>query len=150
MSRRTRPIGVGADAKNKNGDATNADGKHADAKDGKDNSGDNVDCRTAKCVALAFDAGPSENTDRLLDILKKEKVHAAFFLLGRNHVDKRPAEVKRIDAAGQGAEEARLHGRHPSPGCCPRRSRSRGWSTARRAGPHGADPVEPDPTERTP
>ncbi|MGX1755481.1 polysaccharide deacetylase family protein [Streptomyces lydicus] len=84
-------------------DAKNGDGKHADAKggkNGKDGSGDDVDCRTAKCVALTFDAGPSENTDRLLDILKKEKVHATFFLLGQNHVDKRPAEVKRIDAEG--------------------------------------------------
>ncbi|PBC83555.1 Peptidoglycan/xylan/chitin deacetylase, PgdA/CDA1 family [Streptomyces sp. 2224.1] len=74
------------------GDAKNAGGKNG--------SGDDVDCRTAKCVALTFDAGPSENTNRLLDILKKEKVHATFFMLGRNHVDKRPAEVKRIDAEG--------------------------------------------------
>ncbi len=59
-----------------------------------------VDCAKAKCVALTFDAGPSENTDRLLDILKKEKVHATFFMLGKNHVAKRPAEVKRIDAEG--------------------------------------------------
>ncbi|MDT0455762.1 polysaccharide deacetylase family protein [Streptomyces sp. DSM 41527] len=79
------------------GDGKHADGKHADAKNG---SGDDVDCRTAKCVALTFDAGPSENTNRLLDILKKEKVHATFFMLGQNHVDKRPAEVRRIDAEG--------------------------------------------------
>ncbi|MCZ1008858.1 polysaccharide deacetylase family protein [Streptomyces lydicus] len=86
----------------KNGDAKSANGKDANAKNtaGKDGSGDDVDCRTAKCVALTFDAGPSENTNRLLDILKKEKVHATFFLLGQNHVDKRPAEVKRIDAEG--------------------------------------------------
>jgi len=83
------------------GDAKNPDGKNGkDGKDGKNGSGDDVDCRTAKCVALTFDAGPSEHTNRLLDILKKEKVHATFFLLGRNHVDKRPAEVKRIDAEG--------------------------------------------------
>ncbi|MFF8789002.1 polysaccharide deacetylase family protein [Streptomyces sp. NPDC015125] len=96
-------------------DAGNADGKNGNAKDGgrptagngdgrtaagnRDGDGD-IDCRTAKCVALTFDAGPSEHTDRLLDILKKEKVHATFFLLGQNHVDKRPAEVKRIDAEG--------------------------------------------------
>ncbi|MFB6438249.1 polysaccharide deacetylase family protein [Streptomyces sp. NPDC056411] len=61
---------------------------------------DEVDCRKAKCVALTFDAGPSEHTNRLLDILKREKVHATFFLLGKNHVDRRPAEVKRIAAEG--------------------------------------------------
>ncbi|MGW9046212.1 polysaccharide deacetylase family protein [Streptomyces lydicus] len=71
----------------------------ADA-DGKNGDGRDVDCRKAKCVALTFDAGPSENTDRLLDILKKEQVHATFFMLGKNHVDKRPTEVKRIDAEG--------------------------------------------------
>ncbi len=59
-----------------------------------------VDCRKAKCVALTFDAGPSEHTPRLLDILKKEKVHATFFMLGKNHVADRPADVRRIDAEG--------------------------------------------------
>ncbi|MGW7485364.1 polysaccharide deacetylase family protein [Streptomyces sp. NPDC054786] len=86
-------------------DAKNGDGRNGDAKDGGqttagNGTGDDVDCRTAKCVALTFDAGPSEHTNRLLDILKKEKVHATFFMLGENHVDKRPAEVKRIDAEG--------------------------------------------------
>ncbi|MFF8309431.1 polysaccharide deacetylase family protein [Streptomyces lydicus] len=77
--------------------AADADGKNGAGKNG---DGRDVDCRKAKCVALTFDAGPSENTDRLLDILKKEQVHATFFMLGKNHVDKRPAEVKRIDAEG--------------------------------------------------
>ncbi|MFI7102092.1 polysaccharide deacetylase family protein [Streptomyces sp. NPDC050161] len=75
----------------------------ADAKNGsgaKDANGDDVDCRKAKCVALTFDAGPSENTNHLLDILKKEKVHATFFMLGKNHIAERPAEVKRIDREG--------------------------------------------------
>ncbi|MEU8916503.1 polysaccharide deacetylase family protein [Streptomyces nigrescens] len=71
-----------------------------DAKAPRDAAGDDIDCREAKCVALTFDAGPSENTNRLLDILKKEKVRASFFMLGKNHVEKRPAEVKRIDAEG--------------------------------------------------
>ncbi|MGW1840711.1 polysaccharide deacetylase family protein [Streptomyces sp. BBFR2] len=76
----------------------------ADGKGGKsDKSGANgadVDCREAKCVALTFDAGPSENTNRLLDILKKENAHATFFMLGKNHIAERPAEVKRIDREG--------------------------------------------------
>ncbi|MGW7577692.1 polysaccharide deacetylase family protein [Streptomyces sp. NPDC054765] len=94
-----------------NGDGTNGTGQ--DARNGGKKAprgggrttahgaaGDDVDCRKAKCVALTFDAGPSENTGRLLDILKKEQVHATFFMLGKNHVDKRPAEVRRIDAEG--------------------------------------------------
>ncbi|MER0481141.1 polysaccharide deacetylase family protein [Streptomyces sp. Edi2] len=81
-------------------DARLAAAKDAKNADGQGGSGGDVDCRKAKCVALTFDAGPSEHTNRLLDILKKEKVHATFFMLGQNHVDKRPAEVKRIDAEG--------------------------------------------------
>ncbi|UQA94372.1 polysaccharide deacetylase family protein [Streptomyces halobius] len=75
-------------------------GRKGAAAQGKSADGDDVDCRKAKCVALTFDAGPSENTPRLLDILKKEKVHATFFMLGKNHVVKRPADVRRIDAEG--------------------------------------------------
>ncbi|MER7985030.1 polysaccharide deacetylase family protein [Streptomyces noursei] len=79
-------------------DAATTDTKAQDAKAG---AGDGaVDCGKAKCVALTFDAGPSENTNRLLDILKENKVHATFFMLGKNHIAERPAEVKRIDAEG--------------------------------------------------
>ncbi|MER7154739.1 polysaccharide deacetylase family protein [Streptomyces lydicus] len=90
---------LAADTDGKNGAGKNRAGKDGPARGGG-GAGPEVDCRKAKCVALTFDAGPSENTDRLLDILKKEQVHATFFMLGKNHVDKRPAEVKRIDAEG--------------------------------------------------
>lgn len=59
-----------------------------------------VDCRKAKCIALTFDAGPSENSPRLLDILKDKKVPATFFLLGKNHIEKYPQLVKRMAAEG--------------------------------------------------
>lgn len=59
-----------------------------------------VDCRKAKCIALTFDAGPGENTPHLLDILKEKKVHATFFLLGKNHVKKYPDTVRRLAAEG--------------------------------------------------
>ncbi|MCF3121823.1 polysaccharide deacetylase family protein [Streptomyces arenae] len=59
-----------------------------------------VDCRKAKCVALTFDAGPSENTPRLLKILKEKKVPATFFTLGKNHIEKYPELVKQMDAEG--------------------------------------------------
>ncbi|MEU9795645.1 polysaccharide deacetylase family protein [Streptomyces sparsogenes] len=68
--------------------------------DGKDVKAGSVDCSKAKCVALTFDAGPSENTPRLLDILKKEDAHATFFMLGKNHVLKHPDLVRRIAAEG--------------------------------------------------
>lgn len=63
-----------------------------------------VDCAEAKCIALTFDAGPGEDTPRLLDILKKEKVPATFFLLGKNHVLAHPDTVRRI--ADEGHEVA--------------------------------------------
>ncbi|MFJ6212135.1 polysaccharide deacetylase family protein [Streptomyces sp. NPDC092296] len=58
------------------------------------------DCRKLKCVALTFDAGPSENTPKLLDILKQQNVHATFFMLGKNHVATYPDLVRRIVAEG--------------------------------------------------
>jgi peptidoglycan/xylan/chitin deacetylase (PgdA/CDA1 family) len=83
-----------------------ADVKAADAKthlDAAEPSG-SVDCATAKCIALTFDAGPGPHTPQLLDILKEKKVHATFFLLGKNHVDTYPDTVRR--AAGEGHEIA--------------------------------------------
>ncbi|MFG3104811.1 polysaccharide deacetylase family protein [Streptomyces sp. NPDC048182] len=59
-----------------------------------------ADCRRAKCVALTFDAGPSEHSARLLDILKEKQVPATFFLLGRHHIDTYPELVKRMAAEG--------------------------------------------------
>ncbi|MET8949125.1 polysaccharide deacetylase family protein [Streptomyces sp. NPDC004542] len=59
-----------------------------------------VDCREAKCIALTFDAGPSEHSARLLDILKEKKVPATFFLLGKRHIEKYPELVKRMAAEG--------------------------------------------------
>ncbi|MEU8472509.1 polysaccharide deacetylase family protein [Streptomyces sp. NPDC029006] len=63
-----------------------------------------VDCREAKCIALTFDAGPSENSARLLDILKEKKVPATFFLLGKRHIEKYPELVRRM--ADEGHEVA--------------------------------------------
>ncbi|WP_443043375.1 polysaccharide deacetylase family protein [Streptomyces sp. NBC_00358] len=63
-----------------------------------------VDCRKAKCIALTFDAGPSEHSARLLDILKEKKVKATFFLLGKRHIEKYPELVRRM--ADEGHEVA--------------------------------------------
>ncbi|MFD8668723.1 polysaccharide deacetylase family protein [Streptomyces microflavus] len=59
-----------------------------------------ADCRKAKCIALTFDAGPGKDTPELLDILKEKKVHATFFLLGKNHVVKHLDTVRRIQDEG--------------------------------------------------
>ncbi|CAL9611602.1 polysaccharide deacetylase family protein [Streptomyces sp. NPDC057794] len=63
-----------------------------------------VDCRKAKCIALTFDAGPSEHSARLLDILKEKQVPATFFLLGERHIEKYPELVRRM--ADEGHEVA--------------------------------------------
>ncbi|MFG3658520.1 polysaccharide deacetylase family protein [Streptomyces sp. NPDC047706] len=63
-----------------------------------------ADCRRARCVALTFDAGPSENSPRLLDILKDKQVPATFFLLGKRHIEKYPELVRRM--ADEGHETA--------------------------------------------
>ncbi|MFD3915769.1 polysaccharide deacetylase family protein [Streptomyces sp. NPDC058603] len=71
-----------------------------DAENGAEVAAGTVDCAKERCIALTFDAGPSEHTPRLLDILKREKVPATFFLLGKNHVVKHPDLVRRIAAEG--------------------------------------------------
>ncbi|MEU0088410.1 polysaccharide deacetylase family protein [Streptomyces sp. NPDC006274] len=81
--------------------ASGSDGKPlASGQGGGAGSAPAVDCEKAKCIALTFDAGPGKDTPELLDILKKEKVHATFFLLGRNHVLKYPDVVRRLAAEG--------------------------------------------------
>lgn len=53
-----------------------------------------------KKVVLTFDDGPAAKyTSDILDLLKAERVHAVFFMVGRN-VAARPALVKRIAAEG--------------------------------------------------
>ncbi|MGW0463466.1 polysaccharide deacetylase family protein [Streptomyces tendae] len=59
-----------------------------------------VDCAHTKCIALTFDAGPSENSARLLDILKEKQVPATFFLLGKGHIDTYPELVRRMSDEG--------------------------------------------------
>ncbi|MBG0851542.1 polysaccharide deacetylase family protein [Streptomyces spinoverrucosus] len=70
------------------------------ASDGKPAAFGSVDCRRAKCIALTFDAGPSENSPRLLDILKEKQVPATFFLLGKRHIEKYPELVRRMADEG--------------------------------------------------
>jgi peptidoglycan/xylan/chitin deacetylase (PgdA/CDA1 family) len=59
-----------------------------------------VDCRKAKCVALTFDGGPSPTTPGLLDILRRDHLHATFFVQGRGHIAKYPAILRRMADEG--------------------------------------------------
>ncbi|MEU3600050.1 polysaccharide deacetylase family protein [Streptomyces sp. NPDC006798] len=70
-----------------------------------------VDCEKAKCIALTFDSSPGVKTPQLLDYLKKEKVPATFFVLGKNHLDRWPKVVKRF--ADEGHEVANHTWTHP-------------------------------------
>jgi peptidoglycan/xylan/chitin deacetylase (PgdA/CDA1 family) len=58
-----------------------------------------VDCAKVKCLALTFDDGPGKTTPALLDVLKKERVKATFFLVGKR-VDERPSVARRTLAEG--------------------------------------------------
>ena len=55
--------------------------------------------RARRVVALTFDDGPAAGTPRVLDILKREKVHATFFLLG-NQITGNERFVRRQLAEG--------------------------------------------------
>jgi cellulose synthase/poly-beta-1,6-N-acetylglucosamine synthase-like glycosyltransferase/spore germination protein YaaH/peptidoglycan/xylan/chitin deacetylase (PgdA/CDA1 family) len=47
-----------------------------------------------KLMSITFDDGPSEYTNRVLDILKREKVQATFFVIGEN-AEQYPGAVQR-------------------------------------------------------
>lgn len=54
---------------------------------------------TKNTVFLTFDDGPSKNTEKILDVLKKEGAKATFFVVG-NEVKKHPELAKRIIREG--------------------------------------------------
>jgi peptidoglycan/xylan/chitin deacetylase (PgdA/CDA1 family) len=59
-------------------------------------------CRGRKdrpAVALTFDDGPSEDTERVLDVLAEHDAKGAFFMIGR-HVERYPAIARRIVSEG--------------------------------------------------
>ena len=53
-----------------------------------------------KVVYLTFDDGPSKNTEKILDILKKNDVRATFFLIGNQVNDNTSDVVKRMIKEG--------------------------------------------------
>lgn len=55
--------------------------------------------KETKRIALTFDDGPGEYTDRLLDCLEKNGVKATFFMTG-NHITAYPDTVIRMDQLG--------------------------------------------------
>ncbi|MEV4579483.1 polysaccharide deacetylase family protein [Nonomuraea jabiensis] len=63
------------------------------------NQAGTVDCAKAKCVALTFDDGPGPYTAKLLDILRKERARATFFVVGSNAAAQ-PSLLKRMSAEG--------------------------------------------------
>jgi peptidoglycan/xylan/chitin deacetylase (PgdA/CDA1 family) len=50
-------------------------------------------------VALTFDDGPSADTERVLDVLDRYNLRAAFFMVGRE-VERRPQTARRVADAG--------------------------------------------------
>lgn len=52
-----------------------------------------------KSIALTFDDGPDESTERLLDVLQEDHVRVTFFVVGEN-CQQRPETVKRMFQEG--------------------------------------------------
>ncbi|CAL9340128.1 hypothetical protein SUDANB121_00261 [Nocardiopsis dassonvillei] len=61
--------------------------------------GGTLDCSRLKCVALTFDDGPGEETERLLDMLAEYDARATFYVLG-SLVSEFPEVVERTHAEG--------------------------------------------------
>lgn len=66
----------------------------------EDNLDSDTEKSTQKIAYLTFDDGPSEQTLLVLDILKEEKIHATFFLIGEEITPEREAIVKRMVEEG--------------------------------------------------
>jgi peptidoglycan/xylan/chitin deacetylase (PgdA/CDA1 family) len=56
-------------------------------------------CSQMGAVALTFDDGPSEDTERILNVLAAHDVSATFFMIGRN-VERFPQTARRVIAEG--------------------------------------------------
>lgn len=69
-----------------------------------------VNCAIQACVAVTYDDGPTEFTDKLLDTLQAERTPATFFMLG-SAASGRPEQVQR--AASEGHEIASHTMTHP-------------------------------------
>jgi peptidoglycan-N-acetylglucosamine deacetylase len=59
-----------------------------------------IDCKSVKCVALTFDDGPGENTDKVLDLLAAHHARATFFVLGQMITDKTRDYIRRMVSEG--------------------------------------------------
>ncbi|MGC3994943.1 MAG: polysaccharide deacetylase family protein [Propionicimonas sp.] len=76
-----------------------SDGAPGPKAGGKGTATGHPDCSKLKCVALTMDDGPVANTSKVLDLLRKKKVHATFFVLGQN-ARLHPGLVRRMLAEG--------------------------------------------------
>ncbi|MBK9696528.1 MAG: polysaccharide deacetylase family protein [Propionibacteriaceae bacterium] len=56
-------------------------------------------CAKQKCLAVTFDDGPMPETEKLLTLLKKQHVHATFFVLGEQ-AKAHPGVLRRMAADG--------------------------------------------------
>ncbi|WP_052702831.1 polysaccharide deacetylase [Paenibacillus beijingensis] len=68
-------------------------------KTGQAKGGGRYDRPQQPTVYLTFDDGPSANTVKVLDILKKNGIQASFFMVGE-HVEGNPKLVQRVKAEG--------------------------------------------------
>ncbi|MFP5112579.1 polysaccharide deacetylase family protein [Bacillaceae bacterium C204] len=58
-----------------------------------------AETKTSKVVYLTFDDGPNKYTPKILDILKKKKAHAIFFMIEGN-IKRNPKTVQRVIKEG--------------------------------------------------
>lgn len=97
------PVGTAAAAASEddtgNGDTGNGDAGDGDTGDGGGTALPSVDCAEIKCVALTFDDGPGQHTERLVDILDRLDVTVTFFMLGEQ-VERLPDVARRVHEAG--------------------------------------------------
>lgn len=74
--------------------------EQAGAEGGAEKTQQEAEQTAGKTAYLTFDDGPSEQTAKVLDILKEEGIHATFFLIGEEITPEREEIVKRMVEEG--------------------------------------------------
>jgi len=64
-----------------------------------------------KHIVLTFDDGPSEQTNKILDILNQYDVHATFFVLGKKLAEKRALMARIIEQGSEIGNHSYSHAR---------------------------------------
>ena len=100
-----------AESSKANEESSQSDDQEKKSEKKKSEKSEKSEKKEQKCIYLTFDAGYENGyMEQILDVLKEEKVPAAFFLVG-NYITENPDLVKRMEKEGHIVGNHTMH--HP-------------------------------------